>query len=147
MIFYLDTSALIKLYIHEEGSELINTITADNAAPLPVWDLHMIEFHNALKLKVFRDELKEKEAIHLCTLFKTRKKAGIYYTPEMDRKEHADLCIAYTDFSAELGCRSLDIMHIAAAVLFKADRFITCDSRQSALGDRAGLQVTMIKDM
>jgi len=136
---YLDTSALIKLYIIEDGSVLVDKITADNAAPLPIWDLHIIEFHNALKLKVFREELTEKEALHLSILFKERKKAGIYYTPELDRKDHTELCLTYTDFSTVLGCRSLDIMHVAAASLFGADQFVTFDTRQADLANKAGL--------
>ncbi len=139
MRIYLDTSALIKLYIIEDGSELVDNIISDNAAPLPVWDLHIIEFHNALKLKVFRDELNEKEALHLSILFNERKKAGIYYSPELDRRDHTDLCLTYTDFSAEIGCRSLDIMHVAAASLFKADRFLTFDGRQAELAEKVGL--------
>ena len=139
MKVYLDTSALIKLYIIENGSAFINKITAENAVPLPVWDLHIIEFHNALKLKVFRGELTAEEAGHLSTLFKERKKAGIYYTPELDRKDHTDLCLKYTDFSPLFGCRSLDIMHVAAAALFKVDQFITFDSRQADLAKKVGL--------
>ncbi len=139
MKIYLDTSALIKLYIIENGSVLINEITAKNAAPLPVWALHIIEFHNALKLKVFREELIAEEAGYLSTLFKERKKAGIYYTPELDREDHTDLCLKYTDFSSKFGCRSLDIMHVAAASLFKVDQFITFDSRQADLAKEVGL--------
>lgn len=138
MKIYLDTSALIKLYCIEDGSVSINTIVSENATPLPIWDLHIIEFHNALKLKVFRNELNKKEALHLSLLFMKRRKAGIYHTPELDRKEHTELCLTYTDFSTEIGCRSLDIMHVAAATLFKADRFLTFDTRQAELAKRTG---------
>lgn len=139
MKIYLDTSAFIKLYIIEQGSVVINKITADNAAPLPIWDLHLIEFQNAIKLKVFRDELTGEEAEYLTALFRERKKAGIYYTMELDREEHTDLCLAYTDFSTQFGCRSLEVMHVAAASLFKVDQFITFDSRQANLARKAGL--------
>lgn len=145
MRIYLDTSALIKLYIIEGGSVLINKIISDNAAPLPIWNLHIIEFHNALKLKVFRNELNEKEAVHLSLLFKERKKAGIYHTPELARDEHTELCITYTDFSAAIGCRSLDIMHVAAASLFRADRFLTFDAKQAELAAKAGLNAELLE--
>ena len=144
MKIYLDTSALIKLYILETGSVAVDDITAKNATPLPIWDLHIVEFHNALKLKVFRGELDEIETLHLTTLFMARKKAGVYYTPELDRKDHTDLCIEYTDPSAVLGCRSLDIMHVAAATLFKADRFLTFDSRQAKLANKTGLNTDLL---
>ncbi|MBT3274348.1 MAG: type II toxin-antitoxin system VapC family toxin [Spirochaetales bacterium] len=139
MKIYLDTSALIKLYIFENGSKVINQITAQNAAPLPVWDLHLVEFHNAIKLMVFREEITGEEAGHLCSLFKERKKAGIYYSPELDREDHTELCLEYTNFSPKFGCRSLDIMHVAAAALFKVDQFITFDSRQADLAREIGM--------
>ena len=145
MKIYLDTSALIKLYIIENGSAVVNKITADNAVPLPVWDLHIIEFHNAIKLKVFRGELTGEEADQLFTLFKERKKAGIYYTQELDREDHTDLCLKYTDFSPMFGCRSLDIMHVAAAALFKVDQFITFDLRQAELAKKVGLNTIFPK--
>ena len=145
MKIYLDTSALIKLYLVEAGSVLINGIISENAEPLPIWDLHIIEFHNALKLKVFCNELNEKEAMHLSLLFNERKKAGIYYTPELDREGHTDLCITYTDFSAEIGCRSLDIMHVAAASLFRADRFLTFDAKQADLAEKSGLDTELLE--
>jgi len=142
---YLDTSALIKLYIIENGSTLVDEIISENAVPLPVWDLHVIEFHNALKLKIYRNELNDKEAIHLSLLFKERKKAGIYYTPELDREDHTELCLRCTDFSAEIGCRSLDIMHVAAASLFRAERFLTFDKRQAELAEKVGLSGELLQ--
>lgn len=142
MKIYLDTSALIKLYIIENGSAVINKITTENAAPLPIWDLHIIEFQNALKLKVFRGELTVEEERYLSALFKERKKAGIYYTPELDREDHTALCLEFTDFSPKFGCRSLDIMHVAAASLFKVDQFITFDSRQADLAKEVGLNTS-----
>jgi predicted nucleic acid-binding protein len=143
---YLDTSALIKLYIIEPGSVLINKIISENASPLPIWDLHIIEFHNALKLKVFRKELNDNEALHLGVLFNGRKKSGIYYSPELDRKEHTELCLKLTDISSGIGCRSLDIMHVAAASLFRVDQFITFDVKQAELGEKAGINTNLLTD-
>jgi hypothetical protein len=136
---YLDTSALIKLYIIEPGSIFINNIISEDASPLPIWDLHLIEFHNALKLKVFRKELNNSEALHLGVLFGERKKAGLYYSPELDRKAHTELCLRLTDISSKTGCRSLDIMHVAAASLFRVDQFITFDVKQAELAEKAGV--------
>jgi len=138
---YLDTSALIKLYIIEPGSEIINKIISENASPLPIWDLHLIEFHNALKLKVFRKELNDSEALHLGVLFNGRKESGIYYSPELDRKIHTELCLKLTDISSKIGCRSLDIMHIAAASLFQVDQIITFDIKQAELAEQVGIHM------
>ena len=43
--------------------------------------------------------------------------------------------------SAILGCRTLDIIHVAAAVVIGATEFVTFDGRQAALAKLAGLAV------
>ncbi len=40
-----------------------------------------------------------------------------------------------------LGCRTLDIIHVAAAIVLGAKIFITFDGRQAALAKQAGLAV------
>ena len=39
MVIYLDTSALLKLYIHEDHSEAVQEWVVSQDDPLPVWDL------------------------------------------------------------------------------------------------------------
>lgn len=43
--------------------------------------------------------------------------------------------------SASLGCRTLDILHVAAAVVIGAKNFVTFDARQAALATKAGMKV------
>jgi len=43
-----------------------------------------------------------------------------------------------------IGARSLDAMHVAAALLLHADKFLACDQRQAKLASRAGLKVSLI---
>jgi uncharacterized protein len=45
------------------------------------------------------------------------------------------------DHSATLGCRTLDIIHVAAALGVGAKEFLTFDRRQGALAKHAGLTV------
>jgi hypothetical protein len=46
--------------------------------------------------------------------------------------------------TAILGTRSLDILHVAAAIILKVPAFITDDDRQARLARAAGLRVTML---
>jgi predicted nucleic acid-binding protein len=43
----------------------------------------------------------------------------------------------------EIGVRYLDMLHVASAVLLKADRFLTFDLRQRRLAKAVGLDVKM----
>ena len=40
-----------------------------------------------------------------------------------------------------LGCRTLDIIHVAAALVIGAREFVTFDGRQGAMAKQAGLAV------
>jgi len=47
--------------------------------------------------------------------------------------------------TAMTGARSLDIMHIAAALSIKAEKFLTVDGRQTEVARLAGLTIVDIK--
>ena len=61
-MIYLDTSALVKLYVLEAGSEFVQSCLSEQDDPLPIWELQEAELANALHLKVFRNEWTEAEA-------------------------------------------------------------------------------------
>ena len=44
-------------------------------------------------------------------------------------------------YSATLGCRTLDIIHVAAAIIIGAGEFVTFDGRQGSVAKQAGLTV------
>jgi hypothetical protein len=46
--------------------------------------------------------------------------------------------------TTSLGTRSLDLLHVACALLLDADGFITFDGRQAALGAKAGLNIVTL---
>jgi hypothetical protein len=46
--------------------------------------------------------------------------------------------------SETLGTRSLDILHVAAALVLGSSEFLTFDARQAALAKAAGLKVPVL---
>lgn len=140
-MLYLDTSAFLKLYVRETGSDIVQATIASQSEPLPVWDILEMELHNALQLKVFWEELTESEAAHQQSLFQRRKAKGFYYVPDISR---AALLAEFRRLAAhtpELGCRTMDILHVACACHLGADRFLSFDTRQNNLAKAAGLTV------
>ena len=97
-MIYLDTSALLKLYIHEAHSEAVQEWVESQDDPLPVWDLQQMELKNALRLKVFWGDLSATQADRLIQLFEQRLRRGQYYYPDIDR---AELHAAFHDLSRE----------------------------------------------
>ena len=56
MRVYLDSSAIVKLYVPEADSASVAAYVHTLKEPLPFSHLHEIEVKNALRLKVFRKE-------------------------------------------------------------------------------------------
>ena len=145
MVIYLDTSALIKLYIHEAGSEAVQRLIAGQDEPLPVWEIQEAELINALRLKVFWKDITRAQADKQISLFEDRKRRGIYFFPDLRR---ADLMASFrhlSELTPHLGCRTMDILHVACAVQLAAQPFVSFDARQRALAVRAGLTVADVQ--
>lgn len=138
-MIYLDTSAFIKLYIREAGSEQVNELVTQQDDPLPVWDLLEAELTNALRLKVFWKELSIEDSDRLIDLFHQRKRKGLYHVPELDRITLMDVFTKLTEQTPELGCRTFDILHVACAMQLRPLIFASYDQRQRTLAKRAGL--------
>ncbi len=140
-MIYLDTNALIKLYLIEEGSREVNEFIVAQDDALPIWELQEAEFVNALRLKVFRKELGEDEANVQIRIFKGRKRGGFYYFPELDRTQLLPRFYEIGKHTEKLGCRTLDVLHVVCARLIGADCFVSYDRRQYQLAEEAGLAV------
>ncbi|MFT4176281.1 MAG: type II toxin-antitoxin system VapC family toxin [Luteolibacter sp.] len=140
-MLYLDTSALLKLYIREPGSEQVQAAISSQSLPLPIWELQEAELLNALRLKVFRQEITDAQAETQITLFHARRKKGLYLFPELDRQSLMETFRQLSRETSKLDCRTLDILHVACAVEISATGFLGFDQRQNALAAQAGLSV------
>jgi predicted nucleic acid-binding protein len=143
-MIYLDTSAFIKLYLHEEGSAEVHGLVVAQNDPLPVWHLTELEFYNALRFKVFLTEMSPDDVERLTALYLERKRGGQYFAPLLDPVALHDMSVHMTERTPHIGCRSLDILHVAAARLSQSSMFVTADKRQAALAECEGLAVRQI---
>ena len=143
-MIYLDTSAFIKLYLKEDGSEAVHEAVVAQQEPLPVWSVLELELYNAFRFKVFIGELSEQSAEDLLATYRIRKRAGQYYAPYLDAVALHESALELTGRTPAIGCRSLDILHVAAARLLQAELFVTGDRRQADLGEGEGLAVTLV---
>jgi predicted nucleic acid-binding protein len=140
-MLYLDTSALLKLYLREEGSEWVQARVASQSDPLPVWELQEAELTNALRLKVFWRDITAAQAEGQLDHFRSRKARGQYVFPLLDRAALMERFRQLSFHSMKLGTRTLDVMHVACACELHADHFVSFDERQCSLAKHAGLSV------
>ena len=141
---YLDTGALVKLYIVEDGSEWVQRQCL-KAGTLLLSQLQLVELKNAI-LAAGGRRIISKEAMQMTLRHLDQDLAdGIYQNFQPDWPsvwQRADSLAR--QHTTELLCRTLDILHVATAEIEKADLFITGDRRQFALGSRTDLTVKQI---
>lgn len=140
---YFDTGVLAKIYCPEQNSSLAISLLQRYRPPLPFTHWQEIEMRNAIRLKVFRKEMTSLELKHGLHHLQTDINNGLLKRPVyhladvMGKAENLS-----HRYAAETGCRTLDILHVAAALIIGAREFITFDKRQGELARLAGLKVT-----
>ncbi len=140
-MIYLDTSAFVKLYIREPDSDALQNLITSQNHPLPVWDMLEAELCNAIRLKVFWGELTEVQADRQIENYERRKNAGQYFIPDLSRLAVMASFHLLSRETSRLGCRTMDILHVAFALQLAPQTFVTYDERQQALAEHAGLNV------
>jgi predicted nucleic acid-binding protein len=139
---YADTGFVVTLYKEETTSARAASLMARQAASVRMSQLGELEFRNALLLAVFRGELSASDAALKKRLFKEDVANGIFViTPVPASRLFAKAMELADRHSARLGTRSLDLMHVAAAVLLKANTFLSFEERQRKVAKAEGLKV------
>ena len=139
-MLYVDTSALVKLYVREsDSSRVVDAVHLENEA-IPRTPLHDLEFTNAVQLKRFRRELEPEQGDRLLMRFDEHLERGVYYRPRCDWTRIWDWARRLSHrHTASQGTHSLDILHLAVALEMGARRFLTADERQARLAEVCGL--------
>lgn len=138
---YFDSGIIVKLYVQElnsGGAPLVSRHTAPYA--LTSWQA--LEVRNAIRLKAFRREISPEEMLQSLAGLDEDIVAGRWVRPSYSVaavEEKAEELSAR--HAVGLGCRTLDLLHVAAALIMGAKEFLTFDHRQAAMARSAGLTV------
>lgn len=139
---YFDAGVLLKAYVPEPDSNVADALILEAQPPLPLTHLHEIEMRNALRLKRGRREITQAELRGALRNFQADITAGRLERPAYDLvvvfHKAEELSARY---SAATLARSLDILHVAAALIIHASTFVSFDERQRKVARRAGLKL------
>lgn len=139
---YADTGFIASLYLEETTSEAAETALAAHGEPLPLIPLAMLEFRNTLNLAIVRGRMSEAERDAAWLRFQAHLAAGTYAeTPIPATELHAKARELSDRYTPTLATRSLDLLHVAAAVLLGAKVFYSFDERQRKAAAGEGLKV------
>ena len=139
---YADTGFLVSLYLNEATTTAANAAVQTVRQPLPLIPLGFLELRNALHLAVFRKQISEATRAAAWRRVEFDIKSGIYVEApigQLDLHETAGQLVQ--KYTSPFGTRTLDLLHIAAAILLKAGQFLSFDERQRQAAKREGLKL------
>lgn len=139
---YPDTGFLCSLYAPDAHTKRASARMARQVLPLPFGWLHQLELRNALRLRVFRGEITGAQRDASLNLILADLASGVLASaaPSLSRTMTEAERLSATH-SESLGTRSLDILHIASALVLGATEFLAFDQRQARLANATGLRV------
>jgi predicted nucleic acid-binding protein len=138
---YADPSALLKLYIHEPASAAMSAWRSRTKGALPVTPHGRLEIVNGICLAGFRKIISAEALSDAIASFDEDLAEGRYVDADIlwraTLRRARELSRAHTP---ALGCRTLDVLHVATAIELGPRHFVTFDSRQGQLAKAAGLK-------
>jgi predicted nucleic acid-binding protein len=139
-VTYLDTGCLVKLYYPEPDTSKVVALVSGKA--LCHTPLHELEFLNALQLKRFFGSATVLQVSAARALIAADLQAGVLVSSAADwRSIYSEAVKLAEQFTGTIGCRSLDVLHCAAAKVLSANEFISNDLRQGKLAAAMGLNL------
>ena len=138
---YVDPSALLKLYIHQPESVKISAWRSRIKSPLYVTHHGRVEIVNGICLAAFRKYIAAEAMVDALDSFEEDFAESRYIQADLlwraALRRAGDLSRKHT---AAIGCRSLDVLHVASALELGFKTFLTFDRRQRRLALAAGLK-------
>ena len=140
---YVDTSLLVKGYVLEVDTPEVVKIITEIELPLPFTHLHEVEVPNAIRLKRFRREITVVEEQAAFRMLKADLASG-----RLQKSAEYDLSLLFRRaeklserHAATIGVRSMDLLHVAAALEIGCKQFVSLDVRQRKAAEKEGLRL------
>jgi predicted nucleic acid-binding protein len=143
---YVDPSALLALYVHQRESAAMSTWVARSRGGVAVTHHGRVEIVNGICLAAFRQYITAEAMGDALASLDEDFDEGRYIQADVlwraALKRAGDLSRKHTP---ALGCRSLDVLHVACALELELKNFLTFDERQRRLAKAAGMRITRIR--
>lgn len=142
MKIYVDTSVLFSLYAPDANSPKADAWRQVNPLPIDFTTFHRIELRNALSLAIFQQRLTSAESLAAWQEVQQDLTTGsLVRAPDLWGKLLREAESLAEHHTPRIGSRSLDVLHVATALVLGATEFCTFDTRQAKLARLAGMQI------
>jgi predicted nucleic acid-binding protein len=99
------------------------------------------EFTNAVELRIFRKEWSRHEGSAVREVFSQHQAAAVFRTEPLTSEVWEKALVLSRRHNAKVGARTLDLLHVATALIVRPDAFFTFDERQRKLARLEHLRV------
>lgn len=139
---YFDSSVLLKTYVEEPNSHEADALVEESGTPILYTHLQVIEVATAIRLKRFRKEITEAQEKAALVALESDIVSGRMQRPDCELSaifhQAAKLSAKY---AAQIGVRTMDILHVAAALKTDCTTLVSFDKRQRKLAKSVGLKL------
>lgn len=139
-MYYLDTSALVAIYIPENKSDKIQKF-AEKAGKLAISSLSEVEFNSAVSRRVRMKELPAEAGQQVVSLFQLHVKQQIFHMLPLMQKEYELARNWLGDFKTPL--RTLDALHLAVVFANKLE-LVTADTLFAKSAKKLGVKTKTV---
>lgn len=139
MTAYADTSFLVSLYTPDANSAPAAARMSQATLPVLITSLGELELTNALQLRLFRRDLTAAEIKAASAAFRKDVESGVFALHALPAVAFARALQLARRRTPRLGPRTLDILHVASALVLRVHTFYTFDRTQRKLAQVEGL--------
>lgn len=130
MTAYADSSFLAKLYLKEPLSPLAFAALEAVTTPVQISELTVLEARNAFNSAVFDKRITPAEAVTELNQLQADIAEGLLVSTPLSAAIYANAAALSNKHTPKLRTRTLDLLHVAAALELKADTFLSFDLNQ-----------------
>ena len=142
MVAFADTGFIASLYLEESTSKAADAALGTKRVPLPLTPLAALELRNAFNRAVQRQRITAAQRDALWQDVEADIASGfLVLTPVPADELHHKARRLSDRYTPRLGTRSLDLLHVAAALVLQAKVFFSFDDRQRKAAVSEGLKV------
>ena len=139
MTAYADSSFITKLYLKEPLSPLAFATLGTMPAPVRISELTELEARNAFNSAVFDKRITPAEAATALNQLQTDMASGLLISSPLSATTYSHAAALSDRHTPQLRTRTLDLIHVAAALELNVDTFLSFDNNQKKAASAEGM--------
>jgi predicted nucleic acid-binding protein len=136
---YIDTSALVKRYVHEPSSQAFDDFVAASDDEFVLSPLTLAELQSVLMRRLRQRDFDRVYLKQLRALFNNDMRAALWVVRPFPTEAFAEAARLIEELDVALA--TLDALHVASAQFLGCTRFATADGQLARAAQRCGLIV------